>query len=184
MEDNLSLIIYKKLSTKEKLILYFIVYSFIGWCLETFYAFCVFGCFVKRGFLLGPVCPIYGFGAILLIINLSKIKKNNIIKFLVAMIVFSLFEFSASWMLETLFHQRWWDYSNAFLNVQGRICLSFSILWGIIGLLFINVIHPFISNHVEGKLKRKNTAIQRTIIYSIGFLMLIDMVASSIIHII
>ena len=76
MEDNLSLIIYKKLSTKEKLILYFIVYSFIGWCLETFYAFCVFGCFVKRGFLLGPVCPIYGFGAILLIINLSKIKKT------------------------------------------------------------------------------------------------------------
>ena len=100
------------------------------------------------------------------------------------MIIFSLFEFSASWMLETLFHQRWWDYSNAFLNVQGRICLSFSILWGIIGLLFINIIHPFISNHVEGNLKRKNTAIQRTIIYSIGFLMLIDMIASSIIHII
>ena len=80
MDESLALIRYEKLSTKEKMILYFFIYAFIGWCLETIYALMVFGYFVKRGFLFGPICPIYGFGAVLLITMLEKVKnKNNFI---------------------------------------------------------------------------------------------------------
>ena len=156
MDEHVGLIKYEKLSTKEKVILYFLVYSFLGWCLETIYAYMVFGHFVKRGFLYGPICPIYGFGAILLILNLKNIKEdNNIAKFLAAMISFSIFEYLASFILETIFHQRWWDYTGAFLNLQGRICITFSLLWGIIGVLFINYIHPWIKKKMNMKSIKK-----------------------------
>ena len=178
MDRNLELVKYEKLSTKEKIILYFFIYAFIGWCLETFYAFTVFGHFVKRGFLFGPICPIYGFGAVLLIINLSKIKGNNFKKFIVAMLVFSAFEFIASWILEVVFHQRWWDYSDAIFNIQGRICLSFSLLWGIIGVLFANFIHPFIKGKVDKGVSRSTLKVQRVLLYSFLGILLVDFIAS------
>lgn len=180
MKENLSLIKYKELTTKEKLILYFLLYAFIGWCLETFYAFTVHGHFVKRGFLYGPICPIYGFGAVLLLINLWNVKKNNFIKFVIAMVAFSIFEFIASWILELIFHQRWWDYSDAMFNIQGRICLSFSILWGFFGLIFINLIHPFVKKHTEKIVKKNNLNMQRTILYSIVVVFIVDVILSSI----
>lgn len=143
------LIKYEKLSTKEEIIIFFLIYAFIGWCLETLYAYMVFGHFVKRGFLYGPICPIYGFGAVLLLINLKNINKdNNIAKFLVSMVSFSIFEYIASFILEIIFHKRWWDYTGFFLNIQGRICLVFAIIWGIIGVIFINKIHPWVKNRV------------------------------------
>ena len=178
MDEKLTLVKYEKLSTKEKMILYFFIYAFIGWCLETFYAFTVFGHFVKRGFLIGPICPIYGFGAVLLIINLSRIKGNNFKKFIIAMFVFSIFEFIASWILEVLFHQRWWDYSDAYFNIQGRICLSFSLLWGIIGVLFANIIHPFIKRKVDRKISRSTLKIQRILLYSFLVVLLTDFIVS------
>lgn len=180
MKENLSLIKYKELTTKEKLILYFLLYAFIGWCLETFYAFTVHGHFVKRGFLYGPICPIYGFGAVLLLINLGNVKKNNFIKFVIAMVAFSIFEFIASWILELIFHQRWWDYSDAMFNIQGRICLSFSILWGFFGLIFINLIHPFVKKYTEKIVKKNNLNMQRTILYSIVVVFIVDVILSSI----
>ena len=172
------LIKYEGLSTKEKIIMYFLLYAFIGWCLETIYAFMVFGTFVKRGFLYGPICPIYGFGAILLICNLKKIKNNNIVKFFAAMILFTVFEYVASLILELLFNQRWWDYSNEFMNFQGRICLSFSILWGIFGVLFINYIHPFIENITNKVLKNIPIKIQRISIYIFVLIFFIDEIFS------
>lgn len=178
MDNNLALIKYEKLSTKEKIILYFFLYSFLGWCLETIYAFMVFGHFVKRGFLFGPICPIYGFGAILLIMNLEKIKKNNWLKFLIAMILFSAFEFIASWILEILFHQRWWDYSTAFLNIQGRICLTFSLLWGAIGVLFSNLIHPYVEKKINKLLDRIPFKIQKTLLGTFSIILVIDEILS------
>lgn len=174
LDENLALVKYEKLSTKEKIILYFFIYAFLGWCLETFYAFTVFGHFVKRGFLLGPICPIYGFGAVLLIINLEKIKENNFKKFIVSMFVFSVFEFIASWVLEVAFHQRWWDYSDAFMNIQGRICLSFSLLWGVIGVLFSNTIHPFVRKRVDKRVSRTTLKTQRIFLYSFVGILLVD----------
>ena len=169
---------YEKLTTKEKMILYFLLYAFIGWCLETIYAYMVFGHFVKRGFLFGPICPIYGFGAVLLITNLKNVKGNIFVKFLVAMVVFTVFEFAASFLLEALFNKRWWDYTNEFMNFQGRICLGFSILWGLLGVLFVDYVHPFIENKLTIALRFTPVSMQRIIIYSLGLTFIVDGVIS------
>lgn len=96
------------------------------------------------------------------------------------MVAFSIFEFIASWILELIFHQRWWDYSDAMFNIQGRICLSFSILWGFFGLIFINLIHPFVKKHTEKIVKKNNLNMQRTILYSIVVVFIVDVILSSI----
>ena len=161
MDTNTELVKREKLSDMQETILYFILYSFLGWCLETFYAFMVHGHFVKRGFLFGPMCPIYGFGAILLIFNLKKIKGNNLKKFFIAMIVFSAFEFIASFILEAIFH-------------QGRICLAFSIIWGLAGVLFVNNIHPFIEKRVDRLLRHIPFNLQKIMLMGLLFVFLLD----------
>ena len=97
----------EQLSEKQKLLLYFFTYSFLGWILETAYCILTLGVFNKRGFLYGPVCPIYGFGAILLIECLKKIKTNSFGKFFISMIAFTIFEYVVSVVLESLFGLRW-----------------------------------------------------------------------------
>ena len=107
------------------------------------HTFC-FGTFVKRGFLFGIVCPIYGFGAVMLIIinDLMSKKTNSIIlKMIVMGILFTAFEYLVSLIFELIFGIRWWDYTNEFLNFQGRICLQFSIVWGIAGGIFIKFLY-------------------------------------------
>ena len=101
-------------------------------------------------------------------------------KFLISMIVFSIFEFAASWILEMVFHLRWWDYSDAMFNIQGRICLSFSIVWGLAGLVFSNFLHPFIKRKTEKLLERIAFPIQRMTIYTLASVLIIDFVLSSI----
>ena len=139
----------EQLSEKQKLLLYFFTYSFLGWILETAYCILTLGVFNKRGFLYGPVCPIYGFGAILLIECLKKIKTNSFGKFFISMIAFTIFEYVVSVVLESLFGLRWWDYTGEPFNFQGRISLAFSIAWGIIGVIFVDKIHPFIKRKLE-----------------------------------
>lgn len=164
MEEEV--ILYRKnITEKQKLIIYFVLYAFLGWVLETIYAFYVYGHFVKRGFLYGPICPIYGFGGVLLYLSLKNIKGNVFIKFLVSMVAFTVFEFVASFLLEMLFHQRWWDYTNEFMNFQGRVCLFFSIVWGVVGVIFIDVIHPFIQKKVEYILLKTPYRLQIIITY-------------------
>lgn len=130
-------------TTKDKIIeyiTYFFIYSFLGWLIETIYAMFVHGYFVKRGFLFGPICPIYGFGAVLLLMVTKKIYKKTFLKFLIATIAFTLFEYMVSFILEMVFGLRWWDYSNDFLNIQGRVSLLYSIFWGVIRISFIRKI--------------------------------------------
>lgn len=180
LEESLALIKYEKLSTKDKLIMYFLIYSFLGWVFETFYAILVLGHFVKRGFLFGPICPIYGFGAVIFILIFDGLKGHNMKKFLISMIVFSVFEFLASWILEIVFHQRWWDYSDAMFNIGGRICLSFSIVWGLAGVIFSNFLHPFMEKKTEKILNKIPINLQRAIIYSLASVLIVDFVLSSI----
>ena len=113
------------------LLLYFLIYAFIGWVLETFYSYIILGHFTNRGFLFGPLCPIYGFGGVILIRCLQKYKSKPLKLFIYSIIIFSLFEYVAGFILDAMFSARWWDYSNDFLNLNGRVTLSFSILWGI-----------------------------------------------------
>ena len=178
MEESLALVKYEELSTKEKLIMYFLIYAFLGWVLETFYGILVLGHFVKRGFLFGPLCPIYGFGAVIFILIFDGLKGHNVKKFFISMIVFSIFEFVASWILEMVFNLRWWDYSDAMFNIQGRICLSFSILWGLAGIIFSNFLHPFIEKKTQIILQKIAFPMQRVIIYTLASVLVTDFILS------
>ncbi len=126
------------------LILYFFVYSFIGWLWETIYCSLEERKFVYRGFLSGPYCPIYGFGVLILLEVLSPIKGDVPLLFLVSVIVMSIFEYVVSFVLEKLFHQRWWDYSAEKFNIKGRIALKSSLFWGVMCLVIIYVLQPMI----------------------------------------
>lgn len=125
-----SLVVKNSLSNKQSLILYFYIYSFLGWAIETIYAFCLLGGFSKRGFLFGPLCPIYGFGAIIMLLFISQYKDNSIKNFFASAIVFSIFEYLAGFALEAILKIRLWDYTNDFFNINGRISLLYTLFWG------------------------------------------------------
>ena len=135
--------------------LLFILYSFLGWCLETIFTIIVLGHFTKRGFLYGPICPIYGYGALILIIFLSQYKNNLFKLFTYAAIAFSVLEYVASYVLEVMFSSYWWDYRNDFLNLNGRIAIFYTIAWGFIAIAFIKFLFPFLKNKVVDKLLTK-----------------------------
>lgn len=174
------LTVVKKHNDLKNIILYFFIYSFIGWVLETIYAFLVLGHFVKRGFLIGPICPIYGFGAVLLILLLKNSKGKPLSQFLIAGFTFTVFEYVVSYMLEVVFGLRWWDYSEDVLNLQGRVSLAYSIIWGALGILLIEGIHPNISKLLEKYKKRINTRYQDFIILILVIVCIVDFVFSSI----
>ena len=123
-------------------LLIFFIYAFLGWCVEVSYAALRTGQFVNRGFLNGPVCPIYGFGMIIVLKCLGSLQENLILLCLSAIVLTSILEFLAGFALEKLFHQRWWDYSEEPFNLGGYICLRFSIAWGLACLFVVKLVHP------------------------------------------
>lgn len=120
-----------------------ILYSFLGWCGEMIY--CSIGqgklC-EKRGFLNGPLCPIYGHGALLVLVVLGQRWNNPISTFLIGMVLTSTVEYLTSYLMEKLFHMRWWDYSHHHFQLNGRICLLNSTLFGLACLVLRYVVHP------------------------------------------
>lgn len=130
---------------QDNTVFYFIIYSFIGWCLESIYKTIIFKKPTNSGFLYGPFCPMYGIGAVLMI-ELGKLSNNPIIIFIISFILFSVWEYVVAIILEKCFKTKYWDYSDLKFNLQGRICLKNSIYWGILGVLLIFVIQPAISN--------------------------------------
>ncbi len=167
-----------QLTEKQKLLLYFFTYSFLGWILETVFCILTLGVFNKRGFLYGPVCPIYGFGAIILIESLKKIKTNTAGKFFISMIAFTIFEYVVSVVLESLFGLRWWDYTGEPFNFQGRISLAYSIAWGIIGTIFVEKIHPFLKKQLEKFTIKIPHKVQVILLNGFLVIILIDFVMS------
>ena len=167
-----------RLSRFQITIIYFCIYSFLGWLMETAYAYYVFGHFVKRGFLFGPLCPIYGFGAVILYSLLTKYKNNSLKLFIFSAIIFSIFEYMAGFMLDALFKARWWDYTGEFLNLNGRISLFFSFVWGICAILFINHIHPFIKKKINLILKDIPYLLQYILVNLIFFILIFDTLVS------
>ena len=123
----------------------FFVYAFLGWCTEVSYAALQTGKFVNRGFLNGPVCPIYGFGVVIILACLTPLKQHFILLFLGSVVLTSLLELVTGFVLEKLFHQRWWDYSDDPFNIGGYICLKFSIAWGLACLFVVDILHPTIA---------------------------------------
>ena len=98
---------------------------------------------INTGFLRGPICPIYGVGALIMTTVLSRFSNNILILFISSLVVLTLWEYIVGVLLEKIFHTKYWDYSNHKINFQGRICLSNSIYWGILGVVFVKYIHPF-----------------------------------------
>lgn len=122
----------------------FFAYAFLGWCTEVSFAALTSGRFVNRGFLNGPVCPIYGVGVVIVLFFLDPLRKNTILLFVGSVLLTSLLEWLTGFVLEKIFHQRWWDYSNEPFNLGGYICLRFSIAWGLACLIVVDIIHPSI----------------------------------------
>lgn len=128
---------------------FFIIYAVGGWCLEVSYHVVTKGHFINRGFLNGPVCPIYGFGMIIVIICLLPLKDNKVIMFFGSIVLATLLELVTGFLLEKLFHERWWDYSKEPFNFHGYICLKFSIEWGIACLIVVDVVHAFFAGIIK-----------------------------------
>lgn len=128
---------------------YFFVYAVLGWCAEVSYAALRTGHFVNRGFLNGPVCPIYGVGVVVVILLLTPVRENAFLLFACSVVLTSALEWLTGFVLEKLFHQKWWDYSEMPYNLNGYICPMFSVLWGIACLLVMDVIHPMVAGLVE-----------------------------------
>lgn len=126
-------------------ICYFIIYAFLGWCTEVAYKAVTVGQFVNRGFLNGPVCPIYGFGMVFVIWALTPVVDNAFLLFAGGFIITTALEWLTGFVLEKLFHAKWWDYSGEPFNINGYVCLKFSILWALACMLIMNVIHPLIA---------------------------------------
>ena len=122
----------------------FLIYAFFGWCTEVAYAALETGTFVNRGFLNGPVCPIYGCGILLVAVVLTPLKENLLILFFGSIALTTLIEFVTGFLLEKIFHNQWWDYSNEHFNLCGYICLKFSILWGLACTFVMDIVHPLI----------------------------------------
>lgn len=128
--------------------LYFILYSILGWLVESLYCAALAGHWVERGFLNGPLCPIYGCGAVLMLGGLQPYISHPALLFVLSMLGASVMEFVVSWGMEKLFGMRWWDYSDQPFNLQGRVCLLNSTLFGVMGLVLAKVIHPWMQHLV------------------------------------
>lgn len=127
----------------------FLIYAFLGWCTEVAYAALETGKFVNRGFLNGPVCPIYGCGVLLVVVVLTPLKENLLILFFGSLALTTAIEFITGFLLEKIFHNQWWDYSNEHFNLFGYICLKFSILWGLACTFVMDIIHPAIYKAIK-----------------------------------
>ena len=131
-----------------QILAYFLIYSCLGWCLEVIYAAVTTGKLVNRGFLNGPVCPIYGFGMILVLFVLTPLEHSLLLLYLGGVLLPSALELVGGWALYKLYRTRWWDYSDMPFNIGGYICLEFSLLWGVGTLVMVKVVHPAIASLV------------------------------------
>ena len=124
-------------------VLLFIIYSFIGWSIEVILKFIENKRFINRGFLIGPICPIYGWGALFIHLFLSKYQDKPLTLFCMAVLICSILEYSTSYFMEKFFHTRWWDYTEQKFNLNGRICLETMIPFGLLAMLAIYILTPF-----------------------------------------
>lgn len=122
----------------------FMLYSFLGWCIEVILSFIQHKKFINRGFLIGPYCPIYGCGMLLIVFLLKDYTDNFLVLFILSMVICLVLEYITSYLMELIFKARWWDYSDKKFNINGRVCLEYAVFFGIGGTLIMYVVHPFV----------------------------------------
>lgn len=149
-------------------IILFSVYSILGWMIETVFCSICERRFVSRGFLFGPVCPIYAFGAFFVLLLLKPFSQSYLLTFVLGMVICSAVEYCASYILEKLFNKSWWDYNDYLLNLNGRITFFYSLAWGFLCLLLVSIVHPTIGlllRHIPEKVQ-----VSASVLLSIAFL--------------
>ena len=124
------------------LFLYFIFYAFCGWVWETCYCSIKERRYVPRGFLYGPICPIYGVGVLLMLLFFAPFREDLVVFYFVAVTVMTAWEYLVGWFLETTTHIKYWDYTGLPFNIKGRVCLPASLLWGVLSYVAVFLIHP------------------------------------------
>lgn len=157
-----------------RLFWFFFIYTFLGWCTEVCYVTLLKGKFVNRGFLNGPACPIYGFGALIVLICLTPLKGSKPLLFLGSMILTSLLELLTGFVLEKIFHQRWWDYTDEPFNIGGYICLRFSVGWGLACMFVVYLLHPTVLLFI----RLIPHSIGLALLTALSFLMIVDLIAT------
>ncbi|WP_251449121.1 putative ABC transporter permease [Vermiculatibacterium agrestimuris] len=130
-------------------LLYFIVYSVLGWCMETIYCSTLEKRFVPRGFLYGPMCPIYGVGVLMMVCWFQPLMDKPVLFYLTATVCMSAWEYLVGWFLEKTTHIKYWDYSMYRFNLHGRICLWVCLMWGVLSFLVLYFIHPRVAGLLE-----------------------------------
>lgn len=157
-----------------ELLTYFVIYSFAGWILESCFRSLCEKKIINSGFLKGPFCPIYGVGAIIMYVFLDSFQDQIILLFFTSLVVLTVWEYVVGIYLEKVFHTKYWDYSDHKFNFQGRICLTNSIYWGILGVVFVRYIHPF----VQMKMVLINPRYLVLAIYVLSIIIIADAVQS------
>ena len=132
------------LNAIEIYFLLFISYAFLGWCMEVTCKFIQHKKFINRGFLIGPYCPIYGWGALAITILLKRYMEDPLVLFVMSTLICSIIEYLTSYFMEKKYHARWWDYSNKKFNINGRICLETLIPFGILGVAIMYGTNPIL----------------------------------------
>ena len=154
-------------------VLLFFLYSFLGWCLEVICKLITEKRFINRGILIGPICPIYGYGVLIMTLFFRKYLNDPITLFILIIVSCSILEYFTSYFLEKVYHTRWWDYSTKKFNINGRICLETMIPFGILGLLIMNYMNPIVFNLLN--------ILPNYLIYILGTIFLITYIIDNII---
>ncbi len=164
-------------------IFYFFFYSFIGWFFESCYCSIRPKKWVNRGFLRGPICPIYGTGGLVMMVCLLPLRHitenlylNELLIFIAGAILCDIVEFMTSYIMEKLFNARWWDYSNKKFNIQGRICLTHTFYWGTCSCLFVFILEPIMNLYLVGQVSESSRNILTYIFLTVFALDLLDTV--------
>ena len=130
--------------TLYEMLLYFFIYGILGWCTEVAFAAAKERRFVNRGFLNGPICPIYGVGVVTVTAFLDPLRDQWVLLYLASTILVTLIEGLTGFVLDRLFHHKWWDYTGMPFNIGGYVCLVFSLVWGVACVTIVKVIHPVV----------------------------------------
>lgn len=129
--------------------LLFMIYATLGWIMEVTCKLIQYKRFINRGFLIGPYCPIYGYGALLITILLHKYTNDPVVLFVMAIVVCGTLEYLTSYFMEKIYKARWWDYSQKKFNINGRVCLGTIVPFGLLGLLIMYVLNPLFLGAIE-----------------------------------
>ena len=151
----------------------FMLYSFLGWGMEIILTLIQNKKFIDRGFLIGPYCPIYGYGMLLIVFLLRDYTDNSLVLFILSMVICMILEYLTSYFMELIFKARWWDYSQKKFNINGRVCLEYGVLFGMGGCIIMYLVHPFIIKIVS--------SFSRILLLIVGIILLIIYIVDNVI---